>query len=104
MQSFGQGRGREVVVDWGGMIGQLVGSSGQVGGYEMVGGVAETGGLLAQLFSQGWGHGLWAGGGGVVNGVVGRWLAYSFGHGGGYEVVGGVVETVGLLARSIGQG
>ena len=93
-----------MVVDWGGMIGQLAGSSGQVGGYEMVVGVAETVGLLAQLFSQGWEHRLWAGGGGAVNGVVGRWLAYLFGHGGGYGVVVGVVETVGLLARLIGQG
>ena len=86
------------MVGWGSVIGRLVGSSGQVGGYEMVVGVAEMVGLLARSFSQGWGHGLWAGGGGVVNGVVGRWLAYSFGHGGGYEVVVGVVEMVGLLA------
>ena len=35
-QLFGQGRGRKVVVDMGGMMGHLVGSSGQVGGYEMV--------------------------------------------------------------------
>ena len=89
---------------WGGVIGRLAGSSGQVGGYEMVVGVAETVRLLARSFGQGGGHGLWAGGGGAVNGVVGRWLAYSFGHGGGYEVVVGVVETVSLLARSIGQG
>ena len=95
MQSFGQGRGRVVVVDWGGMIGQLVGSSGQVGGYEMVVGVAEMVGLLAQSFSQGWGHRLWAGGGGMVNGVVGRWLAYSFGESGGHE---GLVEVVEGLA------
>ena len=94
-QSFGQGRGREVVVDWGGVIGRLAGSSGQVGGYEMVVGVAETVGLLARSFSQGWGHGLWAGGGGAVNGVVGRWLAYSFGESGGRE---GLVEVVEGLA------
>ena len=35
-QLFSQGRGHEVVVDWGGMIGQLASSSGQGGGYEMV--------------------------------------------------------------------
>ena len=64
---------------WGGVIGRLAGSSGQVGGYEMVGGVAETVGLLARSFGQGRGHGLWAGGGGVVAGVVGP-PARSFGE------------------------
>ena len=95
MQPFDQGGQCEVVVDWGGMIGQLAGSSGQVGGCEMVVGVAETVGLLARSFSQGWGHGLWAGGGGAVNGVVGRWLAYSFSKSGGRE---GLVEVVEGLA------
>ena len=36
-------------------------------------------------------------------GVMGR-LVRSSGHGKGYEVVAGVVKTVGLLARLIGQG
>ena len=53
-QSFGQGRGREVVVvDRGGVMGRLVGSSGQVGGYEVVVGVVETVGLLARSIGQG---------------------------------------------------
>ena len=71
-QSFGQGRGREVVV-----------------------GVVETVGLLARSIGQGSGHGLWAGGGGAVNGVVGRWLVYSFGESEGRE---GLVEVVEGLA------
>ena len=54
MQSFGQGRGREVVVvDRGGVMGRLVGSSGQVGGYEVVVGVVKTVGLLARSIGQG---------------------------------------------------
>ena len=36
-------------------------------------------------------------------GVMGR-LVRSSGHGKGYEVVVGVVKTVGLLAQLIGQG
>ena len=95
MQSFVQDRRCEVLVGWGGVIGQLAGSSGQVGGYEMVVGVAETVGLLARSFGQGWGHGLWAGGSGAVNGVMGRWLAYSFSESGGRE---GLVEVVEGLA------
>ena len=47
MQPFDQGGRHEVVVDWGGVNGRLAGSSGQVGGYEMVVGVAKTVGLLA---------------------------------------------------------
>ena len=66
-------------------MGQLARSSGHGGGYKVVVGVVETVGLLARLFGQGWGHVLWAGGGGVVNGVMGRWLAYSFGESGGCE-------------------
>ena len=56
--------------------------------------------LLAQLFSQGWRHKV------VVvdrGGMMGR-LVGSSGQVGGYKVVVGVVEMVGLLARSIGQG
>ena len=69
----------------GGMMGQLVCSSGHGGGYKVVVGVVEMVGLLSRSFSQGWGHVLWAGGGGVVNGVVGRWLVYLFGESGGCE-------------------
>ena len=53
-QSFGQGwRCEVVVVDRGGVMGCLVGSSGQVGGYEVVVGVVEMVGLLARSISQG---------------------------------------------------
>ena len=55
---------------------------------------------LAQLFSQGWRCEV------VVverGGMMGRLVGLS-GQVEGYEVVVGVVKTVGLLARSIGQG
>ena len=51
-------------------------------------------GYLAHLFSQGRGHRLWAGGGDVVNGVVGP-LACSLGKNRGHE---GSVEVVEGLA------
>ena len=89
MQSFGQGRGCKVVVDWGGVIGRLAGSSGQVGGG------CRNSGVAGSIIWPGLGHGLWAGGGGTVNGVMGRWLAYLFGKSGGHE---GLVEVVEGLA------
>ena len=60
-QSFGQGRGRKVVVvDRGGVMGQLARSSGHGGGYKVVVGVGdcfrsrwEVEGGLAHLFGQG---------------------------------------------------
>ena len=68
------------------VMGLLAHSSGPGEGYEVVVGVGDcfrlwwvVEGCLACSFGQGRGHGLWAGGGGVVDGVMGP-LAHSFGE------------------------
>ena len=50
--------------------------------------------LLAQSFGQEWRCEVLV----VDMGGIMGWLVHSSGHGGWYEVVVGVVETVGLLA------
>ena len=68
------------------VMGLLARSSGPGRGYEVVVGVGDcfrsqwvVEGRLVCSFSQGRGHGLWAGGGGMVDGVVGS-PARSFGE------------------------